>query len=674
MIDRRVNRGEQDEGLSIPAKAILIALVFMIMISVPLFFFYPQFFNSLAFQVSRVKNAFSYYVLQDKPEFYYLEMEKNGKDIRVSADIPLEVTYRDEFVVKSVVSDDLTGKYTTVQFEGFSKNENDLGILLKGIDIVNKIIKTGTVIDNSGIVSDRKILINYRNEKMADVPLKIDITPQDWFRFAKDSANVGERIEYLKKAIEMNKNDVSVREVLAGVYLRQGRINEAISQYKDVLSIKPDDSLAMEELVKCYIKKNEFDEAIKVSKGVIKNNPKSAQAYVALGLSMAEKGLWAQAAQSYHEAVRLEPDDYLVRFKLAEAYENGNMINSAIDEYKYIAAHSKEAGRALLALGNTCLKQKKYDEAAKYYNEVLEKQPRNAVAYANLAAAYAGMGKWSEELDNLKKAVSISPREPAIHFNLGAAYERRKMNAEAIREYEYVLKINPADADALERLADMAFKNKQFDQAVKYYEKLKIRFPQKASIYANLGFAYGELKNYAISVQAYEKAIKYGAKDSNIHYNLAYTFDKLGMEKQAIAEYEKTFPLTKQVLSILAHYYLKEKNYVTAIKYYKKIMELEPKKASSYESLGYAYAASGNWDTAIKNYRIALRYDREDDELYANLGEAYERKGLYPEALKAYDNAYALNPESAKAAKRIPRLKIKLLQEKAQKKTRSDEE
>jgi len=74
----------------------------------------------------------------------------------------------------------------------------------------------------------------------------------------------------------------------------------------------------------------------------------------------------------------------------------------------------------------------------------------------------------------------------------------------------------------------------------------------------------------------------------------------MGMEKKAIAEYEKTSPLTKQILSILAHYYLKEKNYVTAIRYYKKIVELEPKKASSYESLGYAYAASQDWIWLLK--------------------------------------------------------------------------
>ena len=667
MVNRLINKEEKSGGMSFTVKKISIALFFVFLISVLIFLFYPQFFRSLAFKASRIKNTFSHYVLKDRPHFYYLEVEKNGNDIRVGKDEALEVTYRDEFVVKSVASDDLTGKYTTVRVEGLSKGDNDLGVLLRGIDLVNK-IKSENVIDNSSVVSAYKIIINYRGEMTAAVPLKIVITPQDWFRFAKDSSNVKEQIEYLKKAIVMNKNDISVRKILAGIYMRQERLDNAISLYKDILNIKPDDSAARGELAKCYIKKNDFDNAVKISKEMIKINPKEAQAYISLGLSLAEKGLWSQAIQSYREAVRIEPDNYSVRYKLAEAYRKNNMMNSAIDEYKYIAEHSKEADLALLPLGDIYLKSQKYAAAVDCYKEVIKKQPRLVAAYANLASAYAGLGKWPEELDNLKKAVSLSPNEPTIRYNLGAAYERKKMDNEAIKEYEHVLKINPEDADALERLADLALKNKKMDQAVKYYEKLAAKSSKNPSIYANLGFAYGELKKYAESAENYEKAIKYGAKSSNIHYNLANTYDKLGKEKKAIAEYEKISPPTKEVLGTLAHFYLKEKKCAVAIRYYKKIAQLEPKKAGSYESLGYAYAVCNDLDSAIKNYRMALKYDREDDEIFANMGEAYEKKGLYSEALKAYTSAYALNPESEKAGQRIPKLKIKLLQEKAQKK------
>jgi tetratricopeptide (TPR) repeat protein len=74
-------------------------------------------------------------------------------------------------------------------------------------------------------------------------------------------------------------------------------------------------------------------------------------------------------------------------------------------------------------------------------------------------------------------------------------------------------------------------------------------------------------------------------------------------------------------------------------------------------------------DLAIRNYTIALKFDGDDADIYDNLGEAYEKKGLFQKALETYKRAYALNPESAKAAQRIPRLKIKFLQEKTQQKT-----
>jgi len=68
-----------------------------------------------------------------------------------------------------------------------------------------------------------------------------------------------------------------------------------------------------------------------------------------------------------------------------------------------------------------------------------------------------------------------------------------------------------------------------------------------------------------------------------------------------------------------------------------------------------------------------LKYDSDDAEIYDNLGEAYEKKGLYVQALESYRKAYALNPESPMASERIPRLKIKLLQEKNQKKNGREE-
>ena len=51
-----------------------------------------QAISAFTFQLTRIKNILSYYVLQDKPHFYYIAMEKNGKDIRINANESFEVT------------------------------------------------------------------------------------------------------------------------------------------------------------------------------------------------------------------------------------------------------------------------------------------------------------------------------------------------------------------------------------------------------------------------------------------------------------------------------------------------------------------------------------------------------------------------------------------------------
>ena len=69
------------------------------------------------------------------------------------------------------------------------------------------------------------------------------------------------------------------------------------------------------------------------------------------------------------------------------------MTSQAIEQYKYIAEHSKDADLALLALGDVSLKLKKYDDAIKYYKKLIKNKPGLAAAYANLASAYGGSGK-----------------------------------------------------------------------------------------------------------------------------------------------------------------------------------------------------------------------------------------------------------------------------------------
>ena len=111
---------------------------------------------------------------------------------------------------------------------------------------------------------------------------------------------------------------------------------------------------------------------------------------------------------------------------------------------------------------------------------------------------------------------------------------------------------------------------------------------------------------------------------------------------------------------------MREKQYDKAIRIYRKMIELNPKKAAYYSSAAYAYGLKGDLDRQIEYCRMSLKFDPEDDVVYESLGGAYEKKGMYAEALKAYTAAYELNPDATRVARKIPQMKIRIMQKKQQ--------
>ncbi|MFZ4440401.1 MAG: tetratricopeptide repeat protein [Syntrophales bacterium] len=650
-----------------PTKVRIVVLVLVIMTVAGLAagFFYFGNVRAISEGWNRIQNTFSFVVLDRKPHFYSLLLEKNGKDYRLTSNDIFEVSYRDEFVVKEISTDVLFGGGIAVDVAGIG-DKNDFGKLLKGIELVDRSVLTGRGGVGENKPGEYSLQISYRGDPIAAIPIRIQITPQDWLRYARSSGNQKVQIEYLKRAIALNREDTNVRRMLASIYLHAGMTGDAISQYKEILALKPDDTAVLSELVKCYLKSGQYEEVIRITAQLVKVNPKDDAALADMALAWGNLGNWKKAIATYEDSLKIQSGNPAVMFRLGEAYEKMNQLGKAAEQYQLVLEKVPKADHVAVALANVTLKLGNYDDAIRWHREVLKRQPKNAAAYANLGLAYGSKGQTQEEIENYRKAIELNPRDPVVHFNLATAYEKAKKEPEAVREYQKALELKPQDSDALEKLADLHFKAKRYSEAVPLYEKAVKMSPRKSVIYTRLGFAYAELKKPAQSRANYEQALRYGGKDPRVRQNLALSYSQTGKTKESIAMYEKLAAgkPTTEVLNTLADAYMREKQYDKAIGTYKKLIELSPKRAAGYASAAYAYGLKGDLDRQIEYYLKSLKWDSEDDEVYLNLGAAYEKKGLFKEALKAYTNAYELNPDSVTAAKKIPQMKVRILQQK----------
>jgi len=98
-----------------------------------------------------------------------------------------------------------------------------------------------------------------------------------------------------------------------------------------------------------------------------------------------------------------------------------------------------------------------------------------------------------------------------------------------------------------------------------------------------------------------------------------------------------------------ADVYYRDKQYEKAIKGFTHAIELDPKRAASYDSRGLAYSYSGRHDQAIPDYTKSIELAPTSAAAFNNRGWAYLETGRLDEALADFDKALELNPSYSTA-------------------------
>jgi tetratricopeptide (TPR) repeat protein len=130
---------------------------------------------------------------------------------------------------------------------------------------------------------------------------------------------------------------------------------------------------------------------------------------------------FATAARVYREIADLDPENPLVRFRLADAL--------------------LRAGRA--------------EEAVPHFRKVVEGGPRTADPFVGLATAYALLGRLDDARRVLVEALSVDPANGQVHFNLGEVARAHGDFADARRRYEAALADSTTRDRAKARLAGL---------------------------------------------------------------------------------------------------------------------------------------------------------------------------------------------------------------------------
>lgn len=179
------------------------------------------------------------------------------------------------------------------------------------------------------------------------------------------------------------------------------------------------------------------------------------------------------------------------------------------------------------------------------------------------------------------------------------------------------------------------------------HEAIKRQKNFTAALY-EIGNIYLDRKDYAQALENYNRIIQTTREAFQAYTGIAIVQQLRGDHEASITaclDSLRINPVQPDVAIRLATLYDNQDNSATAIKYYKRAIELGYREADVYVNLGRMYASAGKTSDAKKSYQKALRVKPDSVEALCSLAVLYEEIHDTVNALDSIKRAVRLNPD-----------------------------
>jgi arylsulfatase A-like enzyme/Flp pilus assembly protein TadD len=202
-------------------------------------------------------------------------------------------------------------------------------------------------------------------------------------------------------------------------------------------------------------------------------------------------------------------------------------------------------------LGESALRQQKWERAAGQLQRCLELNPNFDNAMTGLALALAKLGRGDEAKSWLKKARQINPQNYRAWYQSGLL-EAGSDRAAALADYRKAIAIQPNFSPGQRELGMALFQEKDYAGAAIHLEKAIALGLEDARLHNFLGICYSQTGRIAKAVREHQRAIELDPKLAEAHLNLGLDYQRMGKQGLARAEYAAACTLEARFCGVSA--------------------------------------------------------------------------------------------------------------------------
>lgn len=458
-------------------------------------------------------------------------------------------------------------------------------------------------------------------------------------------------IELFKKADAVKPKQPELRLAMVQTMAQVGQFEEAEKYAKEMIADSPKTAGAYWFLSRLYLQQNRLKEADAVVGRLVSANPETPAFQVDRAEFLFATRRKEDALRALGEiagAAGIEPsllkrvgDTYL---RIGEPQKAYDTFASGIS--KFPAQKTEFRLKMIPAL----LSMQKRDEAIRLGETAAQEDPTNNGAVSMRASLWLNFGtkeQFDAAVKDLQQLISKEPNNAVIRYNLGRAYHSRGELDAARTQYAEAVKTSKYLTAAHLGLGQIALAKREPGKAVSSADEILAYDPSNLAariLRVNGLLASGNTNQARIDINTY---LKDTPDNPDLKYQRAIVnfVDRRYQEsEQQFRALQQRFPNDLRLLFAIAEVMLRTNRQAEAMRLVQEAWRKNPDQPGLKLALANTALRVDQLDIAEQQFRDLVEKSQGDIDITMRLAETLRRKRQIPAALELLKQAYGRNP------------------------------
>ncbi len=445
---------------------------------------------------------------------------------------------------------------------------------------------------------------------------------------------IQEALTNLQRADQARPKKPELRFTLAQVLLADNNWADAEAMALQIIRDSPAFPSSYDFLLVEYTRRNEPAKAEQILTQKVSNNPKVVQYRIQQANYYSATGRKEQADKVLAELLTKASEDTSIRMKVGDAYSMTRQYDKAMAVYQEgLDKQPAEKVAFRLRIAQVLLGQGKPKDALATAEKALADDPKNNAALslkASLQLQYGGKEQVQGAVTDLLSLTTRDPKNAVVRYNLARAYHGRGDLDAARVQYNEAIKISDGFVAARIGLGQIQLAKRDFPGAIQTAESVLKLDPKNVAarvIKVNAELNSGSFRQARADLEGY---LKEGPSSPDLEFQLAITDFVEQKFKDAETRFRSLlarFPTDQRLIFAITEVMVRTGRGKEGLAFLQGELGKDPKNKALRSAVAGTALKTDNMAVAEAEYRTLLDADPKDVELYLRMGEVLRRKG-----------------------------------------------